>query len=116
MGQQFRNIVYLSEKSGTGKWRKVWPIQSVECLSQQLNIQADYSQTPILDQNYYKGMTSCTVQRWISDQQKNIFCKFLKPLSDANSFHVLYEEDDFMFDGTVLNESKREFLENFTTL
>ena len=111
MGQQFRNIIYLSDRSGTGRWRICWPLASIDCISQQLNIQADYSQTPILDQNLYKGMTSCTVQRWISDQQKNIFCKFLKPLMDANSGWLRYEEDDFMFDGTVLNESKREYLE-----
>ena len=30
---------------------------------------------------------------------------------DANSGWLRYEEDDFMFDGTVLNESKREYLE-----
>ena len=111
MGQQFRNIIYLSERSGTGAWRKCWPMASIHCLAQQLNIQVDNSQTPILDQNYYKGMTSVTVQRWISDQQKNIFCKFLKPLMDANSGWLVFEEDDDMFDGTLLNESKRELIE-----
>ena len=37
--------------------------------------------------------------------------KFLKPLSEAKSFIICYEEDDDMFDGTLLNESKREYLE-----
>ena len=30
---------------------------------------------------------------------------------DANSGWLRYEEDDETFDGTVLNESKREYLE-----
>lgn len=56
-------------------------------------------------------MRSVTVQRWISPQQKDIFCKFFKPLMDATSGWLRYEEDDAMFDGTLLNESKREYLE-----
>ena len=111
MGQQFRNIVYCADRSGTAKWRKIWPIQSIDCIAQQLNMQVDYSQTPILDQNYYNGLTSVTVQRWISDQHRDIMLKFLKPLSEAKSFAVIFEEDDEMFDGTLLNESKREYLE-----
>ena len=111
MGQQFRNIVYCADRSGTAKWRKIWPIQSIDCIAQQLNMQVDYSQTPILDQNYYNGLTSVTVQRWISDQHRDIMLKFLKPLCEAKSFAVIFEEDDEMFDGTLLNESKREFLE-----
>jgi len=51
----------VAEKSGTAKWRRIWPIQSIDCISQQLNCQVDYTQTPVLDQNYYKGMTSVTV-------------------------------------------------------
>lgn len=55
-----------------------------------------YTQIPILDQNYYKGMTSTTVQRWISDQQAQIFTKFLKPISDANQSWLIYAIDDAM--------------------
>lgn len=54
----------------------------IDCVSQNINAQVDYSQTPIVDQNYYKGMTSVTVQRWIADSQKDMFCKFFKPLMD----------------------------------
>lgn len=111
MSQQYRNIFYVSDRSGTAQWRLLWPLNSVNCISQSLNIQADYSQTPIVDQNYYTGMNSITVQRWISTQQKDILCKFFKPLMDANSGWVRYEEDDAMFDGTLLDESKRDFLE-----
>ena len=109
--QQFRNIVYLSDRSGTGVWRKIWPINQLNCLAQQLGIQADYSQTPILDQNYYKGMNSITVQRWISDSQTNLMSKFFKPLMDGHCGWLVYEIDDLMFDGTITDESKKETIE-----
>lgn len=109
--QQFRNITYLADRSGTGMWRKIWPLNQINCISQGLGIQADYSQTPIVDQNYYKGMNSVAVQRWISDSQTNIFLKFLKPLMDANTGWLFYEIDDLMFDGTILDESKRQLIE-----
>lgn len=101
MSQSFRNIVYCSDRSGTAKWRRIWPIQSIDCLAQGLNLQVDYSQTPILDQNYYKGMTSVTIQRWISDQQLTLVTKFLKPLCDANSAYLVYEIDDAMSDKDI---------------
>lgn len=47
-------------------------------------------------------MTSVTVQRWISDQQRDIFCRLLKPVMDQNSGWTFYEIDDDMFDGTFL--------------
>jgi len=109
--QQYRHITYLSDRSGTGVWRSIWPYNSINCIAQGLGIQADYSQTPIVDQNYYKGMNSVKVQRWISDSQTNIFTKFLKPLMDANTGWLFYEIDDLMFDGTILDESKRQLIE-----
>ena len=109
--QQFRNVVYLSDRSGTGAWREIWPLNQINCIAQSLGIQADYSQTPILDQNYYKGMNSVTVQRWISDSQVAMVIKFLKPLMDANAGFLKYEIDDLMFDGTILDETKRDFIE-----
>ena len=96
MKQQHRNIVYLSDRGGTGKWRRIWPIQSLDSMSQMLNLQTDYSQTPILSPDYYRGMTSVTIQRWISDQQVEIVKRFLKPVCDANSTWLIYEIDDAM--------------------
>ena len=60
--QQFRNVVYLSDRGGCGKWRKIWPIQSIDCVAQNNGIQIDYSQTPILDPRYYQGVNSITIQ------------------------------------------------------
>lgn len=110
MNQQFRNIVYLSDRSGTGVWRRIWPTNSLNCLAQNINAQVDYSQTPILDQNYYKGVNSITVQRWIAPQQKELFCRFFKPLMDQECGWTIYEIDDLMFDGTLLNDDKKDFI------
>lgn len=43
-------------------------------------------------------MTSITCQRWINDQQRDMFCKFFKPLMDACSGWLVYEIDDNMSD------------------
>lgn len=43
-------------------------------------------------------MTTVTCQRWISDQHRDIFCKYLKPLMDANSGWLMYAIDDNMAD------------------
>ena len=109
--QQFRNIVYLSDKSGTGMWRRIWPIPQLNCISQNLNFQVDYSQTPILDQNFYKGVNSITVQRWINDAQVNLFTKFFKPICDANTGWLVYEIDDNMCDAEIpkFNRGRKAF-------
>ena len=28
-----RNIVYLQDRSGTGAWRQIWPINSINCIA-----------------------------------------------------------------------------------
>ena len=73
-------------------------------------MQTDYSQTPILDQNYYRGVNSITVQRWISTQQREIFTKFFKPLMDNSSGWLVYEIDDLMFDGTCVCPEKLDYI------
>lgn len=112
MSQTFRNITYLSDTSGTGCWRVIWPINQLNCIRQGLNFQSDYSQTPILDQNYYKGMTSITVQRWISANQRDLYCKFFKPIMDHQSGWLIYEIDDLMFDGTLTVPENEELIKS----
>lgn len=46
-------------------------------------------------------MTTVTCQRWISDQHRDIFCKYLKPLMDANSGWLIYAIDDNMADSHI---------------
>lgn len=96
MSNQFRNVIYLSDVSGTGFWRHIQQVMATNSVSQQQNIFNTYTQLPILDQNYYKGITSITVQRWISDQQAQIFTKLFKPLADQNAAWLIYGIDDAM--------------------
>lgn len=109
--QQFRNIIYLSDVSGTGQWRRIWQLNSLNCISQNLGIQTNYMQIPILDQNFYKGINSITVQRWINDQQLDLFCRFFKPLMDMNSGWLIYEIDDNMSDKFIpkFNRGRKAF-------
>lgn len=111
MQQQFKNVTYLSDVSGTGMWRRIWPITQVNCVSQQLNISNTYTQIPILQQDFYNGMTSVTVQRWINDAQKDLFCRFLKPMMDSRSGWLIYEIDDNMSDACIpkFNRGRKAF-------
>jgi hypothetical protein len=56
-------------------------------------------------------MTSITVQRWISDQHKELFCKFFKPLMDVNNGWLVYEIDDNMSDQCIpqFNRGRQAF-------
>lgn len=101
MSQTFRNVVYLADRGGTGFWRHTQQMMAVNCIAQNLNIQFDCVQTPIFDQNYYKGMTSVTCQRWITDQQRDLFCKYFKPILDGNSGWLIYAIDDNMSDTAI---------------
>ena len=72
------------------------PIETMNCVASSYNIVTTATQNVILDPNYYKGITSVTVQRWISDYNLEVFTKLLKPVCDANSAFLVYEIDDCM--------------------
>ena len=55
-----------------------------------------YTVTPILDPNYYQGITSVTIQRWIADQQCEIVKRILKPVTEQNRAWLIYAIDDAM--------------------
>lgn len=99
--QQSRNIVYMSDNSGTGLWRRIFQSDTINALGQHFNTSITTTQFPILDQKYYQGMTSITCQRWINDQQRDLFCKFFKPLMDGMSGWLIYEIDDNMSDQCI---------------
>ena len=101
MSQQYRNIAYLADRGGTAFWRHTQQMMAINCIAQNLNIQYDCMQTPIIDQNFYKGMTSVICQRWISDEHFNLFTKFLKPVMDANCGWLVYAIDDNMSDQSI---------------
>lgn len=98
MNQLSRNIVYCADRGGTGIWRRIFQADAVNSIGQSINVAVTCTQEPIIDQKYYQGMTSITCQRWINDQQRDLFCKFFKPLMDASSGWLIYEIDDNMSD------------------
>ena len=106
MNQIFRDIVYLADRGGTGFWRHTQQMMAINCIAQSLDIQYDCMQQPIFDENFYNGMTSVTCQRWISDQHKDIFCKFLKPLMERNHGWLVYAIDDNMSDHDIPKYNK----------
>lgn len=69
---------------------------AANCVGSSYNVQNTFTQQPIINQDYYKGITSVICQRWISPQQANIFKNFLKPICDANSAWLIYAVDDAM--------------------
>lgn len=109
--QQFRNIVYLSDTSGTGFWRHIQQIMSLNCISQNTGIHNTYTQFPILDKEYYKGITSINVQRWISEDQMKLFCNFFKPICEMNNAFLIYHIDDDMYDKHIplYNKGRKAF-------
>lgn len=94
--KQYRNIVYLSDVTGTGFWRHIQQMLTANSQSSHLQMYNTYTQIPVLDQSYYNGMTSVTVQRWLSPQQTQIFTGFLKPVCDAYGAWLIYAIDDAM--------------------
>lgn len=74
-------------------------------------MQSTYTQTPILDPRYYQGITSVTVQRWISDQQRDIVQKLIAPVTEQNRAWYIYAIDDAMHydDIPLFNRGRQAF-------
>ena len=111
MNQQYRNIVYCSDVTGTGFWRHIQQILSTGSYQSSLGLQNTYTQHPILDSNYYQGITSVTIQRWISTQQAQIVLQFLKPQTEINRAWLIYAIDDAMHydDIPLFNRGRKAF-------
>lgn len=48
------------------------------------------------DPHFYIGANSVTIQRWISNEQREMFDKFLLPVTRKTSTRIIYEIDDAM--------------------
>lgn len=116
MNQQYRNIVYCSDVTGTGFWRHIQQILSTGCYSSNLGISNTYTQHPILDPDYYQGITSVTIQRWISDQQAQIVHQLLRPQTEINRAWLIYAIDDAMHydDIPIFNRGRKAFASDRT--
>ena len=90
----YRNLIYLADTGGTGFWRRVAPITTLNCVSKELKMLNTYTMEPVSQPSWYEGVRSVTVQRWLTDNQLDFVQKFLKPLSIQFGFRLVYEIDD----------------------
>ena len=91
-----RNVFFLADVQGTGWWRRVLPIVTTDAICNATGIVNTYSLDFIPLPRYYEGMNSVTVQRWLSNEQRNAFEKFLVPLTRKTGTKLIYEIDDAM--------------------
>ena len=42
-----RNVIYLADVSGTGFWRRIAPITTLNCVSQELKMLNTYTMEPV---------------------------------------------------------------------
>jgi hypothetical protein len=76
-----KNIFYLADLNGTGFWRRILPIITANPLTNTTQIYNTFTMIPVYDPNYYVGVDSVTIQRWIFDDHRNMLEKFLLPVT-----------------------------------
>lgn len=91
-----RNLVYCADVGGTGFWRHIQQILALNCMQRETGIVNTFTQQIVTDPRYYVGMNSVTVQRWISDQHRNVFEKLLRPVTRQTHTALIYAIDDAM--------------------
>lgn len=84
-----QSVNYCADFSGCGLWRMKWPEFILNCTQ---SIAIHSSTCMILDERFYKSITSVRVQRQATPHQKK-FIEFLKSLGKR----VIYEVDDIIF-------------------
>lgn len=94
--QIFRNLFYLADVSGTGYWRRILPITIANTLQSATGIYNTYTMDFIPDPRFYMGLNSVTVQRWTGKQHRELFEKFLYPITRKTGTCLVYEIDDAM--------------------
>ena len=77
---QFRNHHYLADTTGTGWWRHLFPMHTMDCVQDQIGLQNNYSRIVNTDPNFYVGMNSVWIQRWVHPKYAEIVEDFFKPL------------------------------------
>ena len=92
----YRNLTYLADVYGTGFWRHIQQITTANCIQNETRIFNTYTQEPICDPRYYTEMNSVTIQRWLTDGQRDFVEKFLYPVTRQEGIWLIYEIDDAM--------------------
>ena len=99
-----KNIFYLADLNGTGFWRRILPIITANPLTNTTQIYNTFTMIPVYDPNYYVGVDSVTIQRWIFDDHRNMLEKFLLPVTRKTGTKLIYEIDDSMGDVPPYNK------------
>ena len=91
---QFRNHHYLADTTGTGWWRHLFPMHTMDCVQDQIGLQNNYSRIVNTDPNFYVGMNSVWIQRWTGPQYAKLVEDFFKPVFKQTGTQLIYEIDD----------------------
>ena len=91
---QFRNHHYLADTTGTGWWRHIFPVATMDCVQDQIGMQNSYSRIVNTDPNFYVGMNSVWIQRWTGPQYRKVVEDFLLPVFKQTGTKLIYEIDD----------------------
>lgn len=92
----YRNLTYLADVNGTGFWRHIQQILQIGTVQRETGIVNSYMMVPVNDPNYYNGVNSVTIQRWITDAHKKYVEDFLRPVTKLHHAALVYEIDDAM--------------------
>lgn len=93
-GVKFRNHHYLADTTGTGWWRHLFPMHTMDCVQDQIGMQNSYSRIINTDPNFYAGMNSVWIQRWVGPGYQKVVKDFFKPLFKQTGTKLIYEIDD----------------------
>jgi len=88
----FDQLALPADTSGCYFYRMGFPFLSLKTIARDIRIVE--SCKFILEPNFYRTLRIVHVQRQVSDAQCDLFLKFLKPLSNAIGFHLIYNIDD----------------------
>lgn len=92
-----RNIIYLADRGGTGFWRHISQVDTFNAYQRQNLIFNTYTENIIFDPKYYIGVRSVTLQRWVANEHKEVFEKFLLPVAKQTNTAIIYALDDSPF-------------------
>jgi len=81
---------YIADYGGCGHWRMIWPQLLLNSTQKAVG---SNSSTMVLEDSFYRGLSTVRVQRQVTPQQLD-FMKVVKDKSSRLNFKLLYDIDD----------------------